>query len=930
VPSEQLWERERQLAAADACIAAARQGRGGATFVLGDAGLGKTALLAEIGRRAGEAGDALDVVRARCDPMETSLAFGLLAQIGHGLGGGDLPWSEPAVPGEDRAAVLYRTLRWLAAAAHGPVLVTIDDLQWADPDSLDVLGFVCRRLAGLPVAVVASLRGRPTAAADLARTLVNRGDAGLEHLAPLTERAAVALLAQRQSDPLPAGAASRAWHVSGGNPLLLGLAAADGTGRQSSGGGAVPVDQRSLVLGRFSGLSADGTSWARAASVLGIGFRPELVGELAGLDIAAGESAAEELWHSGLARDRADGTGEFVHPLFAQLLYEDLAPPVRTRLHARAFAALATRRLDDAAAEHAVRGNLVGDEHAVAVLTRTGRRAFRAGAPATAASRLEAAVRLSGDDPAADLLAELGRAQLEAGRLGEAAATITRALETGPPVATRVQALTTLSTVHFSLGEFDRADAALQQAVALAEDECPDAVVLPLCNQATVVLMTAGPAAALPIAARAVEFARGGEPRLQAQARATWGMLAYWCGDPAGLDAAEAEGRRLLGKTPADLADDLRAGASGILVPFAGTASLAGRFEDAEAAFRAGIDAAEQIGAVNAAAGLGIAYGLMLSRTRVGDSLLVADRLLGLADLVPLVEPFARTIRSYALLELGEEAQSISEGERAQSMAAPFGLWQCLLLLKHVDGLRLLRAGRFTDASLVYAELEMREQELGIAEPCTVPYARHAVVAHVRAGRIREAERVVERLEEHARRLACRWPAAAAAAGRAVLAVQGERPEKADKQFRIALDALDGEPTGAEQAEVLIDHGTMLRHTGRRLEARESFRRAGELAGSVGATWLARRAGEELAAAGGRRVTRRAAHDLTPQEQRIARLAATGASNKDIATHLGVSVRTVRSHLEHIYAKLAIHSRRELMTIGERGQTLERDHPAAQ
>ena len=107
----------------------------------------------------------------------------------------------------------------------------------------------------------------------------------------------------------------------------------------------------------------------------------------------------------------------------------------------------------------------------------------------------------------------------------------------------------------------------------------------------------------------------------------------------------------------------------------------------------------------------------------------------------------------------------------------------------------------------------------------------------------------------------------------------------------------------------------LLRHSGRPREARESFRRAGELAECVGASWLRRRAGEELAAAGGRPVTRRAAHDLTPQEQRIADLAATGASNKDIATHLGVSVRTVRTHLEHIFAKRGIHSRRELMTV---------------
>jgi DNA-binding CsgD family transcriptional regulator len=852
--------------------------------------------------------------------MEASLAFGLLSEVVRGLGGEDALWSAPAAQGDARAATLYRTLRWLEDSTSSPVLVTVDDLQWADPDSLGFLGFLCRRLAGLPVAVIASLRPWPPAAADFAWSLVNRGDAVVEHLVPLTEEAAAGVLAERQGEALPAEVVSRAWRVSGGNPLLLGLAArslaVDETGPTQAEGVAVSVDQRSLVLGRFSDFSAAGTIWAQAAAVLGIGFRPEVVSEVSGLDADSAEVAAEGLWRSGLARHGADGAGEFVHPLFAQMLYEDLAPLVRARLHARAFTAVTARGMNDIAAEHAIRANLAGDARAIEVLTETGRRAFRAGAPATAAGRLEAAVRLSGDGATATLRAELGHALFEAGRLEEAVATITQTLETRLPLRARVEALTMLSRAYFSMGELDRAAAAVQAAAVLAEVECPEAVVLPLCHHATAVLMTAGPAAALPIAARALEFAQGGDRGLQAQARATWGMLSYWCGNASDLVAAESGGRHLLEKTPADMAADLRSG-SGVLSPFACTAVLAGHFVDAEAAFRAGIDEAERVGAVNAGAALRIPYGLMLIRTRVGDSLAVADRLLAVADLVPLAEAFARTIRSYALLELGEEQQSGAERERAHAMVAPFGVWHPLLWLQHVQGLSLLRVGRFKEASEVYAELEERHWELGIAEPCTVPYARHAVVAHVRAGRIRDAERVVDWLDERASHLPCRWPAAAAAAGRALLALGRDGPEEADKWYRRALDQLDGASLPTEQAEVMIDHGTVLRHNGRPREARESFRRAGELAESVGAIWLARRAGEELATAGGRRRGRREAQQLTPQERRIARLAATGASNKDIATHLTVSVRTVRAHLEHIYAKVGIHSRRELMTMGE-------------
>jgi DNA-binding CsgD family transcriptional regulator len=331
-----------------------------------------------------------------------------------------------------------------------------------------------------------------------------------------------------------------------------------------------------------------------------------------------------------------------------------------------------------------------------------------------------------------------------------------------------------------------------------------------------------------------------------------------------------------------------------------------------------GIDEAERAGAVTAAATLGVPYGLMLLRTRLADSLAVADRLLAVADLVPLAEPFAHTVRSYAYLEQGDDEQSASEWDKAHAGVMGSGMWLGRCWLEHVDGLRLLRRGRFAEASEAYAELEKRYRALGLGEPCIVPFARHAVVAHVHARRIADAERVIAWLDECAVRLPCRWPGAAAAAGRALLALRREDSAAADKDYRTALEHLEGVPLPLEQAELLIEQGSMLRRDGRPLEAREALRRAAEVAETVGAVWLARRAGEELAAAGGRRRLRRGTQELTPQEQRIARLAATGASDRDIATHLVVSVRTVRTHLEHIYTKLGIHSRRELMAMGER------------
>jgi DNA-binding CsgD family transcriptional regulator len=911
----QLWERDQTLQTAAAHIDAARAGRGGTVLVQGDGGIGKTSVLHEVVRHVGA---DITVASARCDPLEAALPFELLLQLVHALEGADNPVWPPAAEqsGADaRAATFSRSLQWLRAAASGPLLLTVDDLQWADPDSLACLGFLCRRLTTLPVVVLATLRSSPVAAAELAQGLADRGDATIERLAPLSEQAAAGVLAQRHG-ALPEGLARRAWRTSGGNPLLLGLAAgalvAQGTA-SAADGIAVPLDQRSLVLRRFADLSEGQTGWAQAASILGVRFRPDLVHEVAGVGAAEGEAAAAGLWRNGLVRTAADGTAEFAHPIFAQLLHDDLAPLHRIRLHRLAFLSYRARGMADLAAEHAVRADLVGDAGAVEVVTAAGRRAFRAGASQTAVERLEAAVHLSGDAPADLLLADLGRSLVGAGRPAEAVTTISRMLQSDLDPRVRVEALTTLSVAHFSTGALDRGAAALQSATALAAHACPDAAVLPLCHYAGGVQMTAGPAAALLIADRALALAEDTGPRLRAQTGAMHAMLAFWCGDSSGLAALEEAGRHLLAGTETEIAEDLRSLPSGVLSPYAGTAALAGRFGEAETAFRTGIEAADRVGAVNAGAAFRIGYGVMLLGTHVPGSLVVAEELLAVADLVPFAEPFARCIRSHALLERGAEEDSLAEQERAEATVSAFGLWLCQLRFQHVQGLRLLRGGRFAQASTVFALVEERERQLGVGEPCLVPVARHAVIAHLRSGRVDQAERLLQRLDEQAAGLPCRWPRAALAASRAALALHHDDHRQADALYGAAVELLEGASLPLELAEVLIDHGTLLRRDGRAAQARDLLRRAAGTAEAAGAIWLARRAGEELSAAGGRRRASRAADALTSQEQRVAKLASTGASTRDIATHLGVSVRTVRTHLEHIYRKLGIHSRRDLM-----------------
>jgi DNA-binding NarL/FixJ family response regulator len=116
--------------------------------------------------------------------------------------------------------------------------------------------------------------------------------------------------------------------------------------------------------------------------------------------------------------------------------------------------------------------------------------------------------------------------------------------------------------------------------------------------------------------------------------------------------------------------------------------------------------------------------------------------------------------------------------------------------------------------------------------------------------------------------------------------------------------------------QTLFEYGKYLRRAGQPARARPVLSEALTMAERGGATWLATQAQEELRIAGGRR--RRQHHEpnrLTPQEERVAAFAATGATSKQIADQLCVTTSTIETHLEHIYAKLGIHSRRELMAI---------------
>jgi predicted ATPase len=395
-----LLERDDVIASLDRLLDGVATGRSGALFVLGEAGLGKTSLIDRACRLAAEAG--LTVGLGRGHPMETSLPFGMLAQGLDGVGGRGLLGEdllELALAG-DRAARFYGVLRWLQDRTGSRILLAFDDMQWADADSLALISFICRRSDSLALGLIACMRPWPTEAREAVAGVVHEGRGTLQLLAPLSEPAAASLLESRLGRSLPADIKRRAFSLCAGNPLLLGqLAVAIGKGEDlpTATGPARAAFGQGVLLARFAGLPAAGMRCAQAASVLGTSFLPEIAAQVAGLDGGEIDTALESLGRTGLIDQSPGAEADFVHPLFRQALYDDLAGPVKTRMHARAFTVLRAHGMETQAAEHAIQARMVGDLEAVSVLERAGRASRRAGAMATAVARFDAAVAMAGD-----------------------------------------------------------------------------------------------------------------------------------------------------------------------------------------------------------------------------------------------------------------------------------------------------------------------------------------------------------------------------------------------------------------------------------------------------------------------------------------------------------------------------------------------------
>ena len=465
--------RADELAVLGAAAAAARRGQPKVVLVEGEAGIGKSTLLARFA--AGLAGAA--VLRASGDEAELLLPYGVVGQLvasARGAGGRPGLLAAELSDGVDPLAVGADLVMWLSQCCRGQqmALVLIDDLQWADGPSARALLFALRRLQADRVLVVVSARpGELTRLGEgWLRFLAGDHRAGRVRLGGLGPEETVALGRALGAGELPR-AVGRLLEEAGGNPLYC-RAVLEGAGGADVSGGAlrVPRSLAPVMLARVATLSPAARQLAEAAAVLG--QHCELAAAAVLADLTDPLSALGEAVAAGILMEEPGGAVAgigFSHLLMQRAVYEDLSPARRRRLHQRAADLVDPHR----ALGHRVAAAAGPNDGLAAELETAARESRCHGRTTQAAAWLAQAAALSGQPEAADRrLLDALEILLTYGEVAEAEVLAAR-MAAAAPDARRSWLL---GTLDFLAGRIAAAEARLREAWQ-AHDGAGDAFV---------------------------------------------------------------------------------------------------------------------------------------------------------------------------------------------------------------------------------------------------------------------------------------------------------------------------------------------------------------------------------------------------------------------------------------------------------------------
>ncbi len=801
---------------------------------------------------------------------------------------GDDPTDPRAV-----AAAFLSVIENLSETA--PVLIAIDDLQWLDHASAAVVAYAARRLSGA-IGMLGALRSEATPAIDLIGEQLPRPDSSRRlTVGPLSLGALRTVVAQRLGLSLPRPTMVRIHNISRGNPFYaLQLAHSFNSGETS-----VQTTLSDLVRDRVSGVAAQTQEALLTAACAG---SPTF--DLVARAMKVSNSRAMEIL------DEAEGKGLihydgprvlFSHPLLAAGIYAAASPAQRRRTHA-ALAGIVTE--SELRARHLALAATTADEQTLHSLDAAALSAASRGAPSSAAELLDLAIGLGGDTPQRRIRA--AGHHLHAANFREAASRLEHIIDTLPPGRLRAEALTLLARVRTAEENLAEMMAVLTRVLADTADD-PDRRTYAL----TLLSFAQLNAAQFDESARsideAVTLAAGSDRRDLLSAALAWQTMQRFAAGQ-GFDEHTMSRALALEDVASDTPSVLRASVNNALL-LAWTGQLEPGHEAMMAIRRRSLDRGEE----HQLAALDFHCFLMaLWRGDLADAGLLAEDALERANALGDPQPVCigmtmqATVAAYAGQEQPARAGVAEALAQLQALGAPPMARYPLATLGFLEVSLGNYAAALSALEPALSLIDSAPMSLEIMIGLFVPDALEAMVA---VGRLDDAERLVDRVLEDGRRLDRAWLLACGGRCHAmVLAARGD-VDAAIVTARQAMTEHERLPMPFERARTQLLVGQLERRQRRNHASSAALNEALQTFEELGAPLWAERARTELGRAN---VGPHRDATLTPSEQRVAELAASGMTNREVATALFISPKTVEANLSRIYRKLGIKSRAAL------------------
>jgi len=902
-----------------------------AFVITGDAGIGKTAIWRHVLRGIGRSprllscqpapaerplafsalddllGDIVgDVLSALAEPHRHAVESALLRKPHPGASSAGFPGAGRALPDQRvLARGILETFQILAGSA--PLIVAVDDAQWLDRPSADVLNFSFRRLRNEPVRILLTLRTGEPARLGLDRALPP-DRLGHVHLGPLSLAVIGEILRTRLGTVLPRFALTRLYDTCGGNPFYA-LECA----RTILDNPHLPLTREPLPLPRSLDILVRHRLRRLTPDVQRVGRlvaassdpRERLI--RAAYDDGESWAAIDRAIDQGII-ERNGGGLRFTHPLLQSVLYADMPLAERRQVHQR-LAAVAGEIEDRA--WHLALGAVKPSEDIANVLCDAAGHAASRGAPGEGATLIEQAVRLTPlTQPETARKREVQAADyhFRAGSMARSRELIQAALAGCPAGPPRAALLVRLATIHYHLSGWPLAEQTFRQAAADAQND--PAVRAHAEQELAFARVVAGDLpAALHWAKASLRSARqAADPLLMAQSLARIAAFEFMQGngvlhdlldEAATLSATASEepaGRMplhsptqvrglilkwcdRLDEARAVLADECRRTldrGDEASLPF-----LLYSFSELEC-WTGNWDAAEQYA---------------MEGCRVAEE--SRQKTMRPATLYPLA-----LIRAYR----GQMTEAQELANEGLTLCEQTGNVPVATQLLSVLGFAALSVGDYQAAASHLDRLAASTAAFGLAEPGVVRFLPDAIEALAAIGQIDRARSLTQLLEERGKTLRRPWAIATGARCRAHLAAgDGDLP-RAQVACEEALSHHEQLSMPFELGRTLLVKGMIERRARQKSSASDSFIQALAVFERLGAPLWAAKARRELS----KITTRSPADGLTETERRIAALVAQGQTNREVASAMFVTENTVQSHVRHIFQKLGVRSRTEL------------------